>query len=154
MREPMTIADVLQGYANWYHEHVSRGGWTNGSHVDGKRAREVARLAEMFTPAVAAAGEAVAWLIQRGEMVRFVCWTGDDLAYYEGCYGVKGIPLYAQPSAGAGVIPKHLREEWRAVRGDGMTSAVGEYTPREFWDLLDAYEALLAHPSAGASDAE
>jgi hypothetical protein len=31
---------------------------------------------------------------------------------------------------------------WRAVQGEGMNSAVGEYTPEEFWSLLDDYEAL------------
>lgn len=31
--------------------------------------------------------------------------------------------------------------EWRALQGEGMTSAVGEYTPEEFWRLLDAFEA-------------
>ena len=42
------VADVLQGYANWYHDHVSRGGWANGSHVENKRLCEAARLVEMF----------------------------------------------------------------------------------------------------------
>jgi hypothetical protein len=32
--------------------------------------------------------------------------------------------------------------EWRAERGRGMCSAIGEYTPAEFWTLLDAYEAI------------
>lgn len=31
---------------------------------------------------------------------------------------------------------------WRKLRGKGMTSAIGEYTPAEFWELLDAYEAV------------
>ena len=43
-------------------------------------------------------------------------------------------------------IPKALRDKWRREKGNGMTSAVGEYTPSEFWRLLDSYEALLAHP--------
>lgn len=30
--------------------------------------------------------------------------------------------------------------EWRFLQGEGMVSAVGEYTPEEFWWLLDAYE--------------
>ena len=34
--------------------------------------------------------------------------------------------------------------EWRALQGEGMTSAVGESTPDEFWELLDAYEAMTA----------
>jgi hypothetical protein len=44
------VADVLQSYANWYHDHVSRGGWTNGSHVENKRSCEAARIVEMFAP--------------------------------------------------------------------------------------------------------
>ena len=32
--------------------------------------------------------------------------------------------------------------EWRKVRGHGMVSAVGEYTPSEFWLLLDSFERL------------
>jgi len=35
------------------------------------------------------------------------------------------------------------RDEWCKQRGSGMTSAVGEYTPDEFWDLLDDVETLL-----------
>lgn len=33
--------------------------------------------------------------------------------------------------------------EWRKWQGEGMTSAIGEFTPPEFWELLDAYEALI-----------
>lgn len=64
--------------------------------------------------------------------------------------------LAQQPAALAvPAIPKALRDEWRSERGNGMTSAVGEYTPREFWDLLDAYEALLAQqPAAAVPDRE
>ena len=36
-----------------------------------------------------------------------------------------------------------MRDRWRREKGNGMTSAVGEYTPGEFWMLLDAYEAQL-----------
>lgn len=46
---------------------------------------------------------------------------------------------------GVRVLPTISREaiaEWRALQGQGMTSAVGEYTPPEFWTLLDAYETL------------
>jgi hypothetical protein len=32
--------------------------------------------------------------------------------------------------------------ELRALRGQGMTSAVGEYTPDELWEALDEIEAL------------
>lgn len=49
------------------------------------------------------------------------------------------------------------RAEWRAEQGQGMTSAVGEYTPGEFWELLNAYESLLAKlqpPGATLSAAE
>lgn len=63
------------------------------------------------------------------------------------CY----LPEQAPPAALAvPAIPKALRDEWRSERGNSMTSAVGEYTPREFWDLLDAYEALLAQQPAAA----
>ena len=30
--------------------------------------------------------------------------------------------------------------EWDALRGEGMVSAVGEYTPEPFWRLLDAHK--------------
>ncbi|WP_353268986.1 hypothetical protein, partial [Gemmatimonas sp.] len=53
------VADVLQSYANWYHDHVSRGGWTNGSHVDNKRSCEAARLVEMFATHPAPRGRVV-----------------------------------------------------------------------------------------------
>ena len=33
-------------------------------------------------------------------------------------------------------------KEWRDLKSDGMTSAVGEYTPSEFWDALDEIERL------------
>lgn len=39
------------------------------------------------------------------------------------------------------ITPEQIAE-WRAEQGNGLTSAVGEYTPAEFWQLLDAYEAL------------
>jgi hypothetical protein len=32
--------------------------------------------------------------------------------------------------------------ELRSLRGQGMISAVGEYTPDEFWDVLDEIERL------------
>ncbi len=50
-----------------------------------------------------------------------------------------------------GAIPKATRDEWRAQRDEAMVSAIGEYTPREFWELLDAYEALLAAPQPQAA---
>lgn len=34
-------------------------------------------------------------------------------------------------------------DELRTHRGEGMISAVGEYTPEEFWGLLDHAEALM-----------
>lgn len=39
---------------------------------------------------------------------------------------------------------KDQRKEIDHLRGTGMISAVGEYTPSEFWELLDAYDALRA----------
>jgi hypothetical protein len=33
--------------------------------------------------------------------------------------------------------------EWKRWKGSGYTSALGEYTPNEFWILLDAYKELL-----------
>lgn len=51
----------------------------------------------------------------------------------------------------AATITAEERAEWRALQSSGMESAVGEYTPAAFWELLDAYEALLAateRPSA------
>ena len=34
--------------------------------------------------------------------------------------------------------------EWRKLRDEGMVSAIGEYTPPEFWDALDEIERLRA----------
>lgn len=34
--------------------------------------------------------------------------------------------------------------ELRALRGQGMASAVGEYTPDELWEALDCIESLRA----------
>lgn len=34
------------------------------------------------------------------------------------------------------------RQEWLRKKGDGYTSAVGEYTPSEFWYLLSDVEQL------------
>lgn len=47
-------------------------------------------------------------------------------------------------------ISREQIEEWRVLRGQGMQSEVGEYTPAAFWELLDAYEAL-AYPAGVAS---
>lgn len=33
--------------------------------------------------------------------------------------------------------------EWRTLKNQGMTSAIGEYTPSEFWELLDEYESVV-----------
>lgn len=33
-------------------------------------------------------------------------------------------------------------QEWLAMRGEGMASAVGEYTPAEFWQVLDELARL------------
>jgi len=30
---------------------------------------------------------------------------------------------------------------WKSYKGQGMTSALGEYVPSEFWELLDAFES-------------
>ena len=37
---------------------------------------------------------------------------------------------------------KEQRDEWRKLKGQGMTSAVGEYTPSEFWELLSDVDRL------------
>lgn len=43
---------------------------------------------------------------------------------------------------------KHITQEqlaeWRKLRGAGMESAIGEYTPPEFWQVLDELEQLHA----------
>lgn len=56
-------------------------------------------------------------------------------------------PSNAAAAAGrevTGAIPKWKRDEWHSLRGQGMVSSVGEYTPSAFWELLDAYEALAS----------
>ena len=42
------------------------------------------------------------------------------------------------------MITKTQITEWRTYEGVGYTSALGEYTPSEFWELLDSYESLAA----------
>jgi len=32
--------------------------------------------------------------------------------------------------------------EWRKLQSKGMVSAIGEYTPAEFWDLLNEVEKM------------
>jgi len=39
------------------------------------------------------------------------------------------------------LITKEQIAAWWSMRNQGMTSAVGEYTPSEFWDVLEAYES-------------
>ena len=41
------------------------------------------------------------------------------------------------------MIEKATIAEWRSEQGSGSQSALGEYTPPEFWELLDAYELQL-----------
>lgn len=41
-------------------------------------------------------------------------------------------------------ITDELIAEWEAERGNGMMSSVGEYTPEEFWWLLDEVKRLRA----------
>ena len=51
------------------------------------------------------------------------------------------------------VSPERIAE-WRKLRGKGMISAVGEYTPDDFWLLLDSFECLeLALAKANADKA-
>ena len=40
------------------------------------------------------------------------------------------------------VPTKAQRYEWKLKRLNGMVSAVGEYTPAAFWELLDAVDYL------------
>lgn len=37
---------------------------------------------------------------------------------------------------------KEQRDEWRKLKGEGKESAIGEYTPEEFWELLDEIDSL------------
>lgn len=41
---------------------------------------------------------------------------------------------------------------WRSVRGEGMVSSVGEYTPDEFWLVLDELVAERAKVAALTKD--
>ncbi len=40
------------------------------------------------------------------------------------------------------MITKAVRAEWRKEQGLGMISALGEYTPSEFWEALDEIDRL------------
>lgn len=51
------------------------------------------------------------------------------------------------------VIDKSTREEWRKLAGQGMNSALGEYTPvDEFIALLDYIDELEAQLTKHAPD--
>lgn len=40
------------------------------------------------------------------------------------------------------IITDEQIKEWQELKGDGFTSAIGEYTPDEFWDALREIEDL------------
>lgn len=44
------------------------------------------------------------------------------------------------------------RDEWRKERGHGMRSAVGEYTPDAFWDLLNDVDDLVKNAAPRANE--
>ena len=62
--------------------------------------------------------------------------------------------LTAAPVPSVQRIDPETITEWRSHQGQGMTSAVGEYTPSEFWDLLDAYESVIAMYDAAPAVAQ
>lgn len=45
---------------------------------------------------------------------------------------------------GVNQITEKQISEWREMRNEGMVSAIGEYTPAEFWEVLDEIERLRA----------
>lgn len=51
------------------------------------------------------------------------------------------------------ITPEQIAE-WRSYQDKGMISALGEYTPDEFWQLLDAYEARTAIELQSAATAK
>lgn len=52
----------------------------------------------------------------------------------------------ARPDGGDKITDAELAE-WESERGNGMMSALGEYTPDEFWRLLDEVKRLRARPA-------
>ena len=50
------------------------------------------------------------------------------------------------------MIDSATLEKWKTYQGEGMISALGEYTPPEFWELLDEYEELLNLKAAIAQE--
>ena len=40
------------------------------------------------------------------------------------------------------MITEKTLNEWKSYKGTGMTSALGEYTPEEFWDAIAEIERL------------
>ena len=113
MNREQTISDVLQGYANWYHEHVSRGGWTNGSHVEHKRACEVERLTGMLATLEARAEtrQPVAWWIGPHDGLLAGATVNKNLADARIEHGATVRPLVfgdVAPSAEAGVTDERV----------------------------------------------
>lgn len=61
------------------------------------------------------------------------------------------VPYAAPPAALAQPVPRISAEQiadWRMYQGEGWVSALGEYTPDEFWALLDDYERIAIQPTA------
>lgn len=69
--------------------------------------------------------------------------------------GLLRTPAPALPNGAESAISDADIAEWEAFRGEGMVSAVGEYTPQEFWWLLDElkrYRAADNRDAAGVDE--
>ena len=101
---------------------------------------------------------------QGGGEVAFAEWLATEMpagtvigdpAWWAGRIARQYAKRCAPPSAPVGVeaISDEEIAEWERERGNGMTSAVGEYTPDEFWRVLDELKRLRAQQPAAVDGA-
>ena len=148
-----TREEVLREYAqDWHYEFGTIYRVEDMADRIAALEAEVARVSENQQP-----GEPVAWALYEGDAVLHFTAKQSTRRDWEKdverprMVPLSIVPLYAHPRPRVGVteeIPKSLRDKWHREKGNGMTSAVGEYTPSEFWLLLDAYEAQLSQSVA------
>ena len=167
-----TIEDIVQSYANWYHEHVWRGGWTNGSHVRDQLDATVAKLAHPTPPREAGAGTEetfTAWLCEQmpaGTVIGDPAWWAPKimravLAFTE---AAPVAPCEREALDGWWVVGK----DRRTVRVSGCQSHGIAESWASYWDKEDPANAphrvvrvavlnddvrTAPHPDAAARDA-
>lgn len=65
----------------------------------------------------------------------------DDEDFFISTTITDALKIYCAADGNA-LVTKQQIAEWRSLRGRGLVSAVGEYTPDEFWAALDEIDRL------------